>query len=88
MEAADKGLLRKFRRLRLLISEVAPNEVHVYAKFWDYGVAKNNLTITLGGISEDSLVPIHPQHFPNAAARIGALHKLFEQQLRTEVSQR
>lgn len=85
-----KALLALGRQCVVLASQVDTNEVHVYAKFWDYVVSKKVTISILQGVTPDSLIPIHQSFFPpDQAAKIEArrrdLAEDFHTHLQTEL---
>ncbi len=64
------GILMLGRRCSILASEVAPGEVQVYAKFWDYiGTSEGNSLID--ALIPDKFVPVHKKFFkPDQATAI------------------
>lgn len=61
-----KGIFVLGRHSVVLATQVNPNEVQVYAKFWDYVVGNKVSVSIFKGISEDSLIPVHKDYFPPA----------------------
>jgi hypothetical protein len=57
LHGTPSGFLVLGRRCSILLSEVGPGELEVYAKFWDYAAAGSAL-IT------DKFVPVHKSFFP------------------------
>lgn len=63
IHCTGKGFGSVGRRAVLLLSEVLPNEVACYAKFWDYALGEKVTLSIFQGIKPESLIPIHPRKY-------------------------
>lgn len=83
--ATTKALSNVKRYATLVVGQVAPGEVQIHARFWDYQSTKIGLSLTKG-LTKDGLVPVHPDHFrPEDRAAIEARRKAVPEEFKTKL---